>query len=142
MKGPSLESLLEANETFYHTFESLNFEDLRRLWENSERVFCVYPGWPPLIGYPAVLDSWQRIMRNTSLIRFSLTGVRAHLAGELGIVTCTEQIQNESGQERHNSGAVSTNLFSYHRQEARWLLFHHHAAHTEIPAEGDEGVLN
>nr|NIP74171.1 nuclear transport factor 2 family protein [Gammaproteobacteria bacterium] len=62
----TLASLLAANERFYRTFESLDYPAMAALWEDSERVFCVHPGWAPLRGTRPVLESWQRIIENTA----------------------------------------------------------------------------
>ncbi|MEE8433781.1 MAG: nuclear transport factor 2 family protein, partial [bacterium] len=65
------DSLLAANERFYRTFEKLDYPALAALWEESERTFCLHPGWMPLFGPKAVMDSWKRIIENTTEIRFT-----------------------------------------------------------------------
>jgi len=137
----TLPSLLAANERFYRTFETLDFEALAALWESSERVFCVHPGWEPLHGARAVLESWQAIIGNTGEIRFNLSGEQAHIEGRTGTVTCFETIQNEADKQRSTSGAVSTNLFAFDESAGLWKLFHHHASHTLIPESEEDGVL-
>ena len=141
-------SLLAANERFYRTFEMLDYPALELLWEDSERVFCVHPGWSPLRGARAVLDSWRRIIENTSSIRFELSQEEAHIFGgdsnPIGSVIVFERIVNEAGSqpgnERSDSGAISTNLFAFDREASLWLLFHHHASHVVVPEE-EGGVL-
>lgn len=137
----TLESLLAANERFYRTFESLDFPAMERLWERSDRVFCVHPGWAPLRGHRPVLESWARIIENTANIHFDLSGAEAVLAGDVGIVTCYEAISSTVGTERHSSGVISTNLFGWDEHAQRWMLFHHHAAHCVVPEERDAGPL-
>lgn len=136
----SIDSLLAANERFYRTFESLDPAAMESLWEDSERVFCVHPGWAPLRGPKAVIDSWRRILSNTAEIRFSLSGAEAHVSGSVGAVTVYESISSRVGTERHASGAISTNLFHFDSQAERWMLFHHHASHVAVPEE-EGGVL-
>ena len=46
------------------------------------------------------------------------------------------------GQERHTSGAVSTNLFAYDTGANAWKLFHHHASNAVVPDDPEFGPLN
>jgi ketosteroid isomerase-like protein len=135
------DGLLAANERFYRTFERLDFPALAALWEDSARVFCVHPGWPPLRGTRPVLESWERIIANTVEIHFTLSGAEAHVAGDLGVVTVYETIHSAVGTERHSSSAVSTNLFGYDAGAGLWRIFHHHAAHTVLPGDPEAGTL-
>ena len=99
------------------------------------------PGWMPLFGPKAVMDSWRRIIANTAEIHFTLTGAQALICGEIGVVTVFESIQNVPGDERTTSGTFATNLFAYEKNQARWMLFHHHASHAAFPHEIEEGTL-
>ncbi len=137
----TISSLLAANERFYRTFESLDYPAMAALWEDSERVFCIHPGWAPLRGTQPVLDSWKRIIENTTAMRFNLTGSQVLIDGNTGIVTVFEGIHSTVGRERHSSGAISTNIFAFDAQAGLWKLFHHHASHTIIPEDEGEGTL-
>ena len=137
-----LRSLLEANERFYRVFESLDFAAMEALWEQSDRVFCVHPGWSPLYGGKPVMDSWKRIMENTAVMKFDLVNVRGEVKENTGVVTLFEQINSQVGQERHSSGAISTNLFAYDAQSGMWKLFHHHASNAVVPDDFEHGPLN
>lgn len=139
--APTIDSLLAANARFYRTFEALDYPAMERLWEDSERVFCVHPGWTPLRGSRPVLESWARIMENTGSIHFDLSGARAHVAGDVGIVTVYETIDTAAGNERFSSGVVSTNLFGWDGEARLWRIFHHHAAHTVVPNDPEVGPL-
>jgi len=141
-ESPTVESLIAANERFYRTFETLDYAAMEALWEQSDRVFCVHPGWAALRGARPVLDSWRRIIENTAAMHFDLTLVEAHVEGRLGIVTLYEHIFTEVNQERHTSGVVSTNLFAFDPDAGTWKIFHHHAAHAPVPDNGDQGPLN
>ena len=139
-EGPTEASLLEANAAYYHAFEALDGIAMAELWEESERLFCVHPGWHALRGRRAVMESWQGIMANTSAIRFTLSGVECSVSGEMGVVTQHENIVTTAGKEKHTAAAVSTNLFA-HYGGAGWKLFHHHASLTALKDE-DMGTLN
>lgn len=142
MAEPTVESLIHANARFYETFEELNFAAMREMWEKSDRVYCCHPGWTPLKGERPVLDSWKRIIENTTTISFTLTHVDAHVAGAVGIVTLYETIASRVGHERHSSSTAVTNLFAFDPASGAWKIFHHHASHSVAPEEGDAGLLN
>ena len=135
-------SLLAANERFYRTFEALDFAGMQALWEHGARTFCVHPGWPPLVGDEPVMDSWRRIIDHTGDIRFRLTAVTAHVAGELGIVTVFESISSEVADEQHTAGAISTNLFAFDGAARAWKIFHHHTSHTVLPSQPAPETVN
>lgn len=139
---PRVETLLQANARFYEVFQALDYPAMEALWEKSERVFCVHPGWQALRGWHPVLDSWKRIIANTASISFTLTQVSAHVDGTVGIVTLYEHISSRVGQERHSSGTVSTNLFAFDSDRGEWLIFHHHSAHVDAPEEEEGALLN
>lgn len=139
---PDSDSLLKANARFYEVFQELDYPAMEALWEKSDRVFCVHPGWQALRGWRPVLDSWKRIISNTASISFTLTHIQAHVNGLIGIVTAYENISSRVGQERHSSSTVSTNLFAFDPGTGAWRIFHHHAAHAMAPEEEDAGLLN
>ena len=136
-----VDTLLAANRAFYGAFEALDLGAMASVWEESERIFCVHPGWQALRGHEAVMESWAVILSNTSRIQFTLTGVEARTSGEVGIVTLHENILSQVGSQRHTASAVSTNLFLLDRELGQWKLFHHHASLTVLPEES-EGPVN
>ncbi len=139
---PTVQSLLAANERFYRVFETLDFPAMEALWEKSDRIFCVHPGWAVLRGEHPVLDSLRRIIENTASMHFDLLQVEARLEGNLGIVTLYEHISSQVGHERHTSGVVSTNIFAFDTATSDWKLFHHQASHTAVPDDPELGPLN
>jgi ketosteroid isomerase-like protein len=138
---PTVESLLQANARFYEAFEELDVAAMHELWEHSDRVYCCHPGWSPLRGARPVLESWKRIIENTTAMSFTLDQVQAHVAGHIGVVTLYENIASRVGYERHTSTTAVTNLFAFDPAAGAWKLFHHHASHAAIPEQG-EGLLN
>lgn len=137
----TIDSLMAANQAFYGAFEALDLDAMAAIWEESDRIFCVHPGWQVLRGHGAVMKSWTAIMANTSRIQFTLTGVEARLSGEVGIVMLHENITSQVGGERHSASAVSTNLFVLDHGSGQWKLFHHHASLTILP-DDSTGPVN
>jgi ketosteroid isomerase-like protein len=139
--APTVASLLQANARYYETFSALDYAAMEALWEKSDRVFCVHPGWQALRGWRPVVESWKRIIANTASISFTLTAVSGHVDGAIGIVTLYENISSRVGQERHTATTVTTNVFGFDPQHG-WRLFHHHSAHAALPSEAEDALLN
>jgi ketosteroid isomerase-like protein len=123
-----------ANARFYRAFEGLELAAMDRVWLHAEHVTCVHPGWPRLTGWPSVRASWEGIFANTAEIRFTLSDVRAAAAGELGWVTCVENILSRVQGRLTVTSVVATNVFA--RALDGWRMVHHHASHVLAPPEG------
>ena len=121
-------SVEEANLRFYRAFESIDLEEMERVWAHADFVRCVHPGWALLEGWEAVRQSWEAIFRSSREMRFSLTGVSIRVEGEAAWVTCTEHILSEDRGNISVTSILATNLFERHRGD--WLLVHHHASHV------------
>jgi ketosteroid isomerase-like protein len=119
--------LVEANAGFYRAFESLDLAEMDRAWAHAEYVRCVHPGWCLLVGWEAVQQSWDAIFKGTREMRFSIEDVRPHVDGDLGWVTCTENILSHARGQVAVTSLLATNLFE--RRGGEWLMVHHHASH-------------
>jgi len=124
----SAEEIREANARFYRAFERLDLDEMDAVWAHGEHVRCVHPGWPLLSGWLAVRDSWRGIFDNTEEMRFTISDVTVVASGELGWVTCTENILSEVRGRIAVTAILATNLFE--RQAEGWRLIHHHASHV------------
>lgn len=49
--------VLAANEAFYTAFTNRDYPQLEALWAREHEVAVIHPGWPPLFGRSAVLES-------------------------------------------------------------------------------------
>jgi len=116
----------EANARFYRAFETLDIEEMDRVWVHGEHACCVHPGWPLLRGWDAVRTSWQRIFANTGEMRFTLADVNVTVGGDLAWVTCTENILSEVNGRVAVTSILATNLFE--RGADGWRIVHHHAS--------------
>ena len=118
----------EANVRFYRAFETLDLDEMERVWSNGDHVKCVHPGWALLSGWEAVRDSWKTIFQNTEEMRFTLSDVQVVATAELAWVTCTENILAEVRGRISVTSVLATNLFE--RGPAEWRMIHHHASHV------------
>jgi len=126
-------AVTEANARFYRAFEALDLATMDTVWAHGEEVKCVHPGWPLLTGWPAVRESWRAIFENTEEMRFTISEVRTETSGDLGWVTCTENILSDAGGRVAVTAILATNLFT--RVDDAWLMIHHHASHVLSSAE-------
>ncbi|HEX3175341.1 MAG TPA: nuclear transport factor 2 family protein [Methylomirabilota bacterium] len=122
------DALEAANARFYRAFEALDIAQMDRVWAHDEHVKCVHPGWPLLVGWTAVRASWETIFANTAEMRFTLSDVAVVAGGELGWLTCTENILSEVRGRVAVTSVLATNVFA--RDRDRWRLVHHHASHV------------
>ena len=124
-----MKDVQHANAAFYRAFEALDLHAMDEVWAHGEHVKCVHPGWPLLSGWPAVRASWEAIFTNTQEMRFTLTDVCAAEVGDLGWVTCTENILSDTDGRVGVTSILATNLFE--RDGAvGWRMVHHHASHV------------
>jgi ketosteroid isomerase-like protein len=141
------EAVEAANTAFYEAMERGDFEEISELWldDGATPISCVHPGWPVLSGRGEVLRSYALIMANTEYIQFFLTDLQVSLAGDVAVVTCTENILSggpaEDGAELGplvGQLVVATNVFR--RTFEGWRIWSHHGSPvlTETDEEEDE----
>jgi len=119
--------ILFANDAFYEAFKAADFAAMERLWAKESPVACAHPGWPPLHGREAVMESWQTI--------FEANGVPADLqcreprvvplGPDHAMVLCFEQVGGGM--------LLATNVFG--KEKGEWRLLHHHAGPTRVSAD-------
>lgn len=116
--------LLAANAGFYAAFEARSAPAMEALWSSSDEVSCTHPGWPTLHGPDDVQRSWRNILGGPQHLQFIVSDERAHVSGDVGWVTCVENLLADDGP--HGSTAA-INLF---RRSATgiWRMVAHHAS--------------
>jgi limonene-1,2-epoxide hydrolase len=117
-----------ANERFYQAFEALDLDLMDAVWAHTEYVKCVHPGWPLLVGWEAVRDSWRVIFQNTAEMRFTIGDVATVATASVAWVTCTENILQSVQGRLSVTCVLATNLFE--RGADGWRMIHHHASHV------------
>ncbi|MEN9507423.1 MAG: hypothetical protein RI958_3349 [Actinomycetota bacterium] len=119
--GPA-HDVLTANQAFYDAHESRDIAAMVGVWEQSDRVVCIHPGWPIVRGWDAVIDSWQRIFRGPGRNQFIVTNEAVTLDGDLAWVTCDENLVADGV-----TGTIAaTNIFT--RSAGGWKLVVHHGS--------------
>ena len=121
-----VDAVLRANLQFYEAFGSLDIQEMDRVWETSDRVLCLHPGWRLLTGWEAVRRSWEGIFLNTTLMHFNITDAQVIIHGDSAWVSCVENISSVVDARASNFGVQATNIFV--RADGGWRMVHHHAS--------------
>lgn len=119
-------AVLFANEAFYAAFAGRDFVAMDALWSRHFAVTCTHPGWLPLSGREAVMESWKSILsRDAPAI--VCWNAAAHLTNDTAYVLCYEELQR--------GFLVATNIFV--RESGGWKMVHHQAGACPPPASLD-----
>jgi ketosteroid isomerase-like protein len=113
-------AILAANEAFYRAFAARDLAAMDRLWADTVAVACIHPGWAPLIGRDAVLESWAGILSNPQSPDIRCVQPTAVVYGEVALVLCYEVVER---------GYLAASNF-FLREDGAWKLFHHQAGPT------------
>lgn len=116
------EAVLAVNAAFYEAFESRDLDAMSDVWEHSDRVACVHPGWSILMGWGAVSASWFALFDGPQRLQFIVTDERVTVAGDTAWVTCSENLIDAGATQ----AVAATNVFT--RDADGWRLVLHHGS--------------
>jgi ketosteroid isomerase-like protein len=119
---PDEQAVRSANAAFYAAFEGRDLDAMSDVWEHTDRVGCVHPGWPVLRGWASVAASWFALFDGPQRLQFIVTDEQVHVAGDVAWVTCNENLLESAT----TSTVAATNVFV--RSDGRWRLVHHHGS--------------
>lgn len=111
-----------AHEAFYTAFEAADIDAMSDLWEHSDRVTCVHPGWSLLRGWGAIGASWLAMFQGPERLQFILTNERVEVVGDMAWVTADENIIGT------DAGATVAAVNVFVRTGGRWYLVAHHGS--------------
>ena len=119
-----VEAVTTANAAFYAAFEARDLDRMSEVWEHSDRVSCVHPGWHVLRGWGAVAGSWFALFGGPQHLQFILTDEVVEVDGDVAWVTIDENLLD--GQEV--AGTVTAmNVFA-RAADGTWKLVAHHGS--------------
>lgn len=124
-------AVLAANVAFYRAFETLEMQEMEKVWLRASYIKCIHPGWPLLCGWGPVMTSWERIFANTFSMRFALTDVRVEVLGSLAWVVLMENLESHSYDGPSRAQVLTTNVFE--KRDGQWFIVHHHASPVLVP---------
>ncbi|HXP29610.1 MAG TPA: nuclear transport factor 2 family protein [Stellaceae bacterium] len=111
------DAVLAANLEFYRAFTASDYRAMETLWARVAPVLCIHPGWPPLLGREAVMQSWRDLLANPEPTHIMCHDDQAFLYGDFATVICEEELANVH--------LVATNLFV--KESGAWRMVHHQA---------------
>ncbi len=109
--------ILAANAAYYRAFVTADFAAMTRVWAD-DKVSCVHPGWPALIGRQAILESYRQILGNPDQERIDPRNETVLLSGGEARVLCVEFVGG--------TALAATNMFT--RVGDAWRMTHHQAS--------------
>jgi ketosteroid isomerase-like protein len=115
-----------ANSEFYRAFESLDIERMGQIWLPESYVSCTHPGWSRILGWGAVMQSWERIFAGAFGVRIQVSEEVTQVRGDIAWVTCTEDVETQLADGVSRGLVEATNVFERH--DGRWFLIHHHGS--------------
>jgi ketosteroid isomerase-like protein len=122
------DAILAANAAYYRAFSTGDFIAMNRIWA-EDGVSCVHPGWMPLVGRAAVIESYRNILMSPNRVRIAHREDTAIITGDEGRVVCVEIIEG-------TALLAATNC--WRRVGGGWRMVHHHASPIAMPAEESE----
>jgi len=111
------QSVLAANLAFYDAFINNDYAAMEALWAAHHDVTVIHPGWEPLRGHRAVLDSWERILAGEGVNSMQCSEASAYLGDGMAFVICHETFPEGE--------LVATNIFTLEHDD--WKMIHHHS---------------
>ncbi|HTO96330.1 MAG TPA: nuclear transport factor 2 family protein [Myxococcales bacterium] len=125
--------VLAANDAFYTAFARRDAQAMETLWAHQAPVACLHPGWEPLVGREAVVESWRRILLGGGAPpSIRCDSAEARVSGDFAWVICREVLPG--------GALAATNLFI--REAGAWRLVHHHASPLPAPPPRPSGLAN
>jgi ketosteroid isomerase-like protein len=121
-----IEDVLAVNDRFYRALSMADFNAMQQVWLASDEAVCVHPGWPPLHGWDAIRESWQRIFENQGPLHIWASEAITRLrSGRVAEVACLENIDTAQVAGASITQTRATNIFR--RVASAWKLLEHHA---------------
>jgi ketosteroid isomerase-like protein len=119
------DAILAANAAYYRAFSTGDVAAMSRMWAD-DGVSCVHPGWTPLVGRAAVIDSYRNILTSPGRVRIAHREDTAIVAGEEARVLCIEIVEG-------TALLAATNF--YRRIDGVWRMVHHQASPIAVAVE-------
>lgn len=131
-----IQAIAQANQAFYHAFETLKIEAMEKVWAKDADIQCGHPGWRILRGWGPVMESWKRIFENTPSMQFTLTDVNIQVSGEVAWVTLYENLNSSIQGQNFSAAILTTNVFQ--KTADGWRMILHHGSSVAQSAGEDE----
>jgi ketosteroid isomerase-like protein len=125
------EAVVEANRKFYRAFESLDLENMEKVWLKDRQIVCIHPGWRKLSGWGPVMQSWERIFEGVFEMSFDIGDVDVIMTGDLAVVVVEENLTQRGYDGAMKTQVLTTNVFE--RVGNEWFMVMHHGSPVMEP---------
>jgi len=122
------DAILAANAAYYRAFSTGDVAAMSRIWAD-DGVSCVHPGWTPLIGRAAVIESYSNILTSPNRVRIAHREDTAIVTGDEGRVVCIEIVEE-------TALLAATNFFRH--IGGAWRMVHHQASPIAVAVDESE----
>lgn len=112
--------MLAANRAFYDAFEARDLDGMAAVWERSERVVCIHPGWPTLRGWDDVMRSWKGLFDGPQRLQFILTNEVVTVQDSTAWVVVDENLLDAGP----GSTIAAVNVFAFDGTSWRMVIHH------------------
>lgn len=124
-----------SEAAFYAAFQAADLQSMMAVWADDDKIACVHPGGPLLVGHAQVEESWRRILNGGERARLRVV-LRSRLHAPGLAVHVVEEHLTFVGDEGPRRPVISTNV--YRLTANGWRLVLHHAAPSAVRAEARE----
>lgn len=118
--------VLAANRAFYTAFSAFDMDAMQAVWSQRDSDVCVHPGWPPLVGWPAIRQSWANIFGGAAFMRVAPVDEQVVVRGDMARVLCMESLYTVQDGVTRQGQVVTTHVFE--RVDGLWRMVLHHAS--------------
>ena len=125
------EAVIEANRKFYRAFESLDIENMEKVWLKDRQIVCIHPGWRKLSGWGPVMQSWERIFEGVFEMSFEIGDVDVIMTGDLAVLVVEENLTQRGYDGTMKTQVLNTNVFE--RVGNEWFIVMHHGSPVMEP---------
>src|SRR5579862_5132948 len=125
------EAVVKANREFYRAFESLDMEQMEKVWLKDRQIVCIHPGWRKLSGWGPVMQSWERIFDSVFEMEFELGEVDVMVGDDLAVAVVEENLTQRGYDGVTRTQVLATNVFE--RVGNQWFLVMHHGSPVMEP---------
>jgi len=116
----------DVEDAFYASFNSCDLSAMKEIWSESNAV-CIHPGSSLIIGYAAIIRSWEFIFSDASLPDIQVNMIRQNVNDSLAIHVVEEKIATGNNNP---VVIVATNV--YQKINAGWLMIEHHGTADQM----------
>ncbi len=134
--SPPFRSAFEAEKAFYLAFARGDIELMKKVWSPAlTESYCLHPGDTPLLGYDAIIQSWQHIFANQQLSKLQIEHKNLSSNPGLAVHRITEHLSMRIDESSSQQGTFhALNVLQCINDQ--WFMLSHHASpapHVEKP---------